>query len=64
VDVKQVALAISYANGEIDSTQMAMQAAEKVVAGEFARFDIGQTTNEELLRAQDLLAGTSVLATA
>lgn len=59
LDVKQVVLAISYANGEIDSTRMAMEAAEKVVAGEFARFDIGQTTNEELLRAQDLLAGTS-----
>jgi outer membrane protein TolC len=36
-----------------------MEAAEKVVTGEFARFDIGQTTNEELLRAQDLLAVTS-----
>jgi outer membrane protein TolC len=59
LDVKQVLLAISYANGEIDSTRLAMEAAEKVVAGEFARFDIGQTTNEELLRAQDLLAGTS-----
>jgi outer membrane protein len=59
LDVKQVVLAISYANGEIDSARLAMEAAEKVVAGEFARFDIGQTTNEELLRAQDLLAGTS-----
>jgi outer membrane protein TolC len=59
LDVKQVVLAISYASGEIDSTRLAMEAAEKVVAGEFARFDIGQTTNEELLRAQDLLAGTS-----
>ena len=59
LDVKQVVLSISYANGEIDSTRLAMKAAEKVVAGEFARFDIGQTTNEELLRAQDLLAGTS-----
>jgi outer membrane protein TolC len=59
LDVKQVALAISYASGDIDSTRLAMEAAEKVVAGEFARFDIGQTTNEELLRAQDLLAGTS-----
>ena len=29
------------------------------MAGEFARFDIGQTTNEELLRAQDLLAAAS-----
>ena len=59
LDVKQVVLAIFYANGEIDSTKLAMEAAEKVVAGEFARFDIGQTTNEELLRAQDLLAVTS-----
>lgn len=59
LDVKQVVLAIAYASGEIDSTRLAMEAAEKVVAGEFARFDIGQTTNEELLRAQDLLAGTS-----
>jgi outer membrane protein TolC len=59
LDVKQVVLAISYASGEIDSTRLAMEAAEKVVTGEFARFDIGQTTNEELLRAQDLLAGTS-----
>jgi len=59
LDVKQVVLSISYANGEIDSSRLAMEAAEKVVTGEFARFDIGQTTNEELLRAQDLLAGTS-----
>jgi hypothetical protein len=36
-----------------------------VVEGEFTRFDIGGTTNEELLRAQDLLAVTSrSLATA
>jgi len=59
LDVKQVVLAISYANSEIDSSRLAMEAAEKVVTGEFARFEIGQTTNEELLRAQDLLAGTS-----
>ena len=32
-------------------------AAEMVVEGEFARFELGQVTNEELLRAQDLLAG-------
>jgi outer membrane protein TolC len=59
LDVKQVVLAISYASGEIDATRQAMESAEKVVAGEFARFDIGQTTNEELLRTQDLLAGSS-----
>jgi outer membrane protein TolC len=59
LDVKQVILAILYANGEIESTRLAMEAANKVVAGEFTRFDIGQTTNEELLRSQDLLAATS-----
>ena len=59
LDVKQVLLAIAYAGGEIDSTRQAKAAAEKVVTGEFARFDIGQKTNEELLRAQDLLAAAS-----
>jgi outer membrane protein len=59
LDVKQVVLGILAACGEIDSTRLAMQAAEKVVAGEFARYEIGQTTNDELLRAQDLLATTS-----
>ena len=59
MDVKQVILALYYAKSEMESTRIAKEAAERVVAGEFARFDIGQTTNEELLRAQDLLAATS-----
>ena len=59
LDVKQVLLAIVLAKGEIESTRLAKEAAEKVVAAEFARFEIGETTNEELLRAQDLLAATS-----
>lgn len=59
IDVKEVLLAIVLAKGEIESTKQAKEAAEKVVAAEFARFDIGETTNEELLRAQDLLAATS-----
>lgn len=59
LDVKQVLLALFYAKGEIESTRLAKQSAEQVVSGEFARFDIGQKTNEELLRAQDLLAATS-----
>jgi len=58
-DVKEVLLAIEFAKGEIESTRVAKVSAEKVVEGEFIRFEIGQTTNEELLRAQDLLAGNS-----
>ena len=59
LDVKQVLHGIMTARGEIEATRLAMEAAEKVVEGEFARFDIGQTSNLELLRAQDLLAVTS-----
>jgi len=58
-DVKEVLLAILFAKGEIESTRVAKDSAVKVVEGEFARFEIGQTTNEELLRAQDLLAANS-----
>jgi outer membrane protein TolC len=59
LDVRQVLLAIDLAKGEIESTRLAQEAAEKVVEGEFARYDLGQVSNEELLRAQDLLAVTS-----
>jgi outer membrane protein TolC len=59
LEVKQVLHGIETAKGEIEATRRAMEAAEKVVEGEFARFDIGETTNVELLRAQDLLAATS-----
>lgn len=58
-EVKAVLLAIDYARGEIKSTQIAQESARNVVEGEFTRFDIGQTTNVELLRAQDLYAATS-----
>jgi outer membrane protein TolC/outer membrane protein OmpA-like peptidoglycan-associated protein len=58
-DIKQVLTTIDYAGSEIRSTRIAMDSARKVVQGEFARFEIGQTTNEELLRAQDLYAATS-----
>ena len=58
-DVKEVLLSIAFSRGEIESNRTAMESAAKVVDGEFARFEIGQTTNEELLRAQDLLAATS-----
>ena len=59
LDVKQVLYRLVTAKGEIEANRLAKEAAEKVVEGEFTRFDIGQTTNEELLRAQDLLAMTS-----
>jgi outer membrane protein TolC len=59
LDIKQILHGIETARGEIAATRIAKAAAKKVVEGEFTRFDIGQTTNEELLRAQDLLALTS-----
>ena len=59
LDIKQVLQRIATSRGEIEATRLAKEAAEKVVEGEFTRFDIGQTSNVELLRAQDLLAVTS-----
>jgi outer membrane protein TolC len=59
LDVKQVLYRLATASGEIEANRSAKEAAQKVVEGEFTRFDIGQTSNEELLRAQDLLAMTS-----
>ncbi len=58
-EIKAVLSAIDHAKGKIKSNQIARESAGNVVAGEFARFEIGQTTNVELLRAQDLLAATS-----
>ena len=59
LEVKQVLIRLATVKDEIEASRQAKEAAEKVVEGEFTRFDIGQTTNEELLRAQDLLAATS-----
>ncbi len=59
LDVKQVLHSIAAARGEIQSTRLALDAAAKVVEGESTRFDIGQTSNLELLRAQDLWALSS-----
>ena len=59
LDIKQVLQRLATARGDIEATQLAREAAEKVVEGEFTRFDIGQTGNLELLRAQDLQAVTS-----
>ena len=59
LEVKEVLLRLESLQGEIASSRLAKEAAQNVVEGEFTRFDIGQTGNEELLRAQDLLAETS-----
>jgi len=48
--------AIHLAENEIQATSLAMKAAERLVRSENARFELGQTTNEELLRSQDQLA--------
>jgi outer membrane protein len=57
--ITEVSLAIrdvNLAQKEIPTTLKAQDAAERVVESEKARFELGQKTNEELLRAQDLLA--------
>jgi outer membrane protein TolC len=59
LDIKQVHHRLLTTIGEIEATRLARESAEKVVEGEFARFDIGQASNLELLRAQDLFALTS-----
>ena len=59
LDIRQVLQRIATSRGEIEATRVAREAAGKVVEGEFTRFDIGQTSNLELLRAQDLFAVTS-----
>ena len=65
LEVRQVLMHLAILEDEIKANMTAKEAAEKVVEGEFTRFDIGGTSNDELLRAQDLLAGTSrSLATA
>lgn len=58
-EIKQVLTTIDYSIDEIRATRVAKESARNVVEGEFVRFEIGQTTNEELLRAQDLLAASS-----
>jgi outer membrane protein TolC len=50
---------INLAHQEIPSTLQAKTASERVVASENARFELGQKSNEELLRAQDQLAAAA-----
>ena len=59
LEIKQILRRIATAMEEMRSSRLAREAAQKVVEGEFVRFDIGQTSNLELFRAQDLLAVTS-----
>jgi outer membrane protein len=57
-EVSQAIREIQLATREIPTTLQAKIASERVVVSENARFELGQKTNEELLRAQDLLAAT------
>ena len=41
---------------EIPVSQQAVEAGRKVVEGEWARFEVNQVSNRDLLQAQDLLA--------
>ena len=59
LEVKQVLKRLEILQAEIRANSSAKDAAGKVVEGEFIRFEIGDTSNEELLRAQDFLAVTS-----
>jgi outer membrane protein TolC len=48
--------ALRSASEEVEGTRRAKIAAEETVKGENVRFELGQTANEDLLRAQDVLA--------
>jgi outer membrane protein TolC len=50
---------IHLASRDIPTSLRAQTAAGRVVVSENARFELGQKTNEELLRAQDLLAAAA-----
>jgi len=55
-EVNAAARAVLLAREEIEATLQAKAAAAKTVQGEQRRFELGQTTNDELLRAQETLA--------
>lgn len=56
LEIKEATFGIDLAADEIESSRLETLAAEQVVDGELERFELGQMTNEELLRAQDFLA--------
>ncbi|MCX5655349.1 MAG: TolC family protein [Planctomycetota bacterium] len=55
-EVNGAARAVLLARGEIEATLTAKTAAARTVQGEQRRFELGKTTNDELLRAQETLA--------
>jgi hypothetical protein len=55
-DVNLAVRAIQEARAEVDATLQGKIAAERTVRGERTRFELGQSTNDELLRAQETLA--------
>jgi len=54
-DVNLAVRRILSARDEVEATLRAKTAADETVRGEFVRFELGQVTNEELLRAQENL---------
>jgi outer membrane protein TolC len=54
-EVNLAVRSILNARDEVEATLKAKMAAELTVKGEFARFELGQTSNYELLQAQDAL---------
>jgi outer membrane protein TolC len=55
-EVSVAVRAVQQGRDEVEYTLVAQQRARKVVDGEHVRFELGELTNEELLRAQDNLA--------
>jgi outer membrane protein TolC len=55
-EVNGAARAVMLARGEVEATLTAKTAAARTVQGEQRRFELGKTTNDELLRAQETLA--------
>lgn len=56
LEIKEAVFGIDLAIDEIASSRLETRAAQQVVEGELERFELGQMSNEELLRAQDFLA--------
>lgn len=55
-EVSVAARAVLQGRDEVESTLRAQTAAEKVVSAEFARYELGEVSNDELLRSQDILS--------
>ena len=55
-EVNGAARAVLLARSEVEATLTAKTAAARTVQGEQRRFELGETTNDELLRAQETLA--------